>query len=235
MEKINILLVFLLVYTTSLSAQNLKGTVYELNGNQGVSQVEVTNLRTAQSVYTDEKGDFTISTNKDDLLSFSYPGYRIDTVMITDFDFKRVYLTPLENMNILTEVEIQGMSDQRLAEEIKKAKGESRAVSTIHSGGIAISPSRLFGKSAKDARKRYELLILEQQNRLILKKFNPILITSLTPLKGRDLDLFMVKYKPSYSFVNSADDEQLNLYIMDSYKKYKALTEQEKNKITLKK
>lgn len=231
--KLVFVFAFIAFYFPSLKAQSLSGIVYELNSNEIIPQVEVINLSTSQSVYTDNKGSFAIPVKKDNLLSFSYPGYRVDTMMIIDFDFKRVYLTPEKNMNILSEVEIRGMSDQQLTAEIEKARNDSKSTSTMFSGGIAISPSRLFGQGAKKSRRRYELLLEEQRNRLILKRFNPLLISSLTPLKGRDLSLFMVKYKPSYEFANTADDEQIKLYIFDSYKKYKALTKEEKDQIEL--
>jgi len=234
-EKKIFFFIILLISFSFLKGQDLQGTVYELNSNQVMPQVEVTNLHTSGSVYTNEKGNFIIPVKKDDLLSFSYPGYRIDTILVIDFDFKRVYLTPIENINILSEVEVRGMSDQQLAEEIEKAKEESESTSTLFSGGLAISPSRLFGKSAKAARKRYEFLVQEQQDRLIWKRFSPSLITSLTPLKGRDLELFRIRYKPSYDFAKSADDEKLRLYIMDSYKEYKTLDEQQKGNIELRK
>src|SRR5690606_1576308 len=100
-------------------------------------------------------------------------------------------------------------------------------------GGIAISPSRLFGKDAKDARSRHEALVAEKNNRVIMARFNPLLITSLTPLKGKDLDLFIVKYKPSYEFIQKSDEEQVRLYIMDSFKEFKSLSPEEKEKIQL--
>lgn len=67
-----------------------------------------------------------------------------------------------------------------------------------------------------------------------MDKFNPVLITSLTPLNGKDLDLFIVKYKPSYEFIEKSDEEQIRLYIMDSFKAFKNLSPEEKEKIELK-
>src|SRR5690606_17101681 len=102
-------------------------------------------------------------------------------------------------------------------------------------GGIAISPSRIFGKEGKEARRLHDLLIAEKRDRAIMFKFNPLLITSLTPLAGKDLDLFIVKYKPTYEFIEKSDEEQIRLYIMDSFKEFNNLSPEEKEKIQLEK
>src|SRR5690606_12713580 len=139
--------------------------------------------------------------------------------------------------NILEDVEITEWSDAQLDQQIEIARQQGKIVDTPFGGGIAISPSRLFGKDAKEARSRHEILVAEKQDRAIMRKFDPLLISSLTPLKGRDLDLFIVKYKPSYEFAQRSDEVQIRLYIIDSCKeldKFSAV-EKEKEQIQLKK
>ena len=203
----------------------------ELDSSKPIAQVEVTNLSTQTQVETDSMGVFSIPVKLNELISFSYPGFRVDTLLITDYEYKRIYLTPIPGFNILEDVEITELSDAQLDEQIKIAQQDGEAVQ--FNNGIAISPSRLFGSKARAARDRYPLLIAERESRVILAKFTPDLITSLTPLQGLDLDRFMVKYKPSYDFIMKSDDEQLRLYIMDSYKKYKELSPAEREAISL--
>src|SRR5690606_10134053 len=171
---------------------------------------------------------------KGDRLSFSYPGYRVDTVVVTDMSLKRIYLTPITGY-VLSEVEITEMSENQLDIAIENAREAGRVAGTGTTGGLFISPSRIFGKEAKDARKRYHLLMEEKESRAILAKFTPELIQSITPLKGRQLDLFMVQYKPSYSFIQNADDAALRLYIIDAYQAFKKLSPQEIDDLKLKK
>lgn len=214
-----------------LKAQTLKGIVMELDSSKPIQQVEVKNLRTEMIVETTASGEFEIEAVVNDLLTFGYPGYRLDTLLVVDDEVKRVYMTPLENFNILEDVEITDLSDVQLEEEIRIARERGRSLHTAQGGGIAISPSRLFGREAKEARKRYELLLEEKENRVVNSKFNEAIITPITPLKGRDLDLFIVKFRPSYEFVEKSDEEQMRLYIMDSYKEFKNMSQAEKDKI----
>lgn len=232
MKRVVVFFLFILL-VSGAQAQTLKGIVMELDSSKPIQQVEVKNVRTDVLVETTASGEFSIDANVNDLLTFGYPGYRLDTLVVVDHELKRVYMTPLKDFNILEDVEITDLSDVQLEEEIRLARERGKSVHTAQGGGIAISPSRLFGREAKEARRRYELLIEEKENRVINARFNEGIITPIIPLKGRDLDLFMVKFRPSYEFVEQSDDEQIRLYIMDSYKEFKNMSQAEKDKIKL--
>ena len=232
MKRVVVFFLFILL-VSGAQAQTLKGIVMELDSSKPIQQVEVKNVRTDVLVETTASGEFSIDANVNDLLTFGYPGYRLDTLVVVDHELKRVYMTPLKDFNILEDVEITDLSDVQLEEEIRLARERGKSVHTAQGGGIAISPSRLFGREAKEARRRYELLIEEKENRVINARFNEGIITPIIPLKGRDLDLFMVKFRPSYEFVEQSDDEQIRLYIMDSYKEFKNMSQSEKDKIKL--
>jgi len=231
MKQLFLFIVLFLGSTILLKAQTLKGMVMELNTSKPIAQVDIQNLSTKQAVETNSSGEFSINIKLNELLSFHYPGYRIDTLVVTDYEYRRIYLTPIKGFNILKDVEITELSDVQLNQQIEIAKQQGKTVE--FNGGIAISPSRLFGKQAKEARSRYDLLVAERENRAIASKFNPLLITSITPLTDKDLDLFIVKYKPSYEFVMKSDEEQIRLYIMDSFKEFNKLSSEEKEKLTL--
>lgn len=232
---------------TLLKAQNtLKGVVMELDSSKPIAQVEIRNLTSNANVETNSAGEFSIEVKVNESLSFSYPGYRVDTLFVIDHEFKRVYLSPIPGFNILKDVEITELSDVQLEEQISIARQQGKITEVgigegttnrhggVNRGGLAISLSRIFGKEAKEARLLYDLLMAEKIDRAIMAKFSPALIQSLTPLKDKDLDLFIVKYKPSYQFVAGSDDEKIRLYIMDSFKAFKSLSPEEKSKIELK-
>lgn len=231
MKKLFLLVSVLLSSVVLVQAQSYKGVVMELDSSKPIAQVEISNLSTHQSVETNSLGEFSIEVKLNELLSFSYPGFRVDTLLITDYEYKRIYLTPIPDFNILEDVEITELSDLQLDQQIQIAQQEGETVQ--FNNNISISPSRLFGSKARAARARYPLLVAERENRAIMAKFSPALITELTPLQGKDLDQFIVKYKPSYVFITRSDEEQIRLYIMDSYKKYKELSQEEKNAIGL--
>lgn len=212
----------------------LNGFVLELNSSQPMELVEITNLTTGKTIESDREGKFSIAANKNELLRFAYPGYRTDTIVVIEFDLKRVYMTPTEGSIRIDEVQVRAMTDSRLATEIEKARVEGEyAESSQQRGGLRLSLSRIFGKSGRQARQRYELLVAERDRRNIEARFSPLEIQKLTPLKDRDLELFMAKYKPTAAFASSASDEDMRIYIMDSYTKFNALSEEERAAIQL--
>lgn len=245
MRQLFIFFLLFFSFTVSVDAQTLKGIVMELNTSTPIAQVSIHNLTTKQFVETNSSGEFSLAVKPNELISFSYPGYRIDTLVVTNYEYKRIYLTPIAGFNILEDVEITELSDAQLNEQIEIARQQGKITETgigegtrnrhggVNRGGIAISPSRIFGKEAKEARARYDLLVAEKMDRAVMDKFNPLLITSLTPLTGQELDLFIVRYKPTYEFIMKSDEEQIRLYIMDSFKEFNNLSQAEKDKIKL--
>ncbi|WP_257658209.1 carboxypeptidase-like regulatory domain-containing protein [Parapedobacter lycopersici] len=230
-----ILAVTLLLPDTGVAQQTnntLNGIVLKLDSGEPLQYVEITNINTGTATESDEKGNFSIKASKNERLRFEYPGYRTDTLVIIEFDLKRVYLTPDGSAILIDEVRIEALSDNQLATEIERAKREGQiAEASQHRGGIRISPSRWFGQRGKQARQRYELLLAEQERRKIDSRFTPQLITSLTPLSGQQLGLYMTKYRPTVDFISSANDEALRLYIMDTYAAFKKLTPAELSEI----
>src|SRR5690606_30501056 len=98
-------------------------------------------------------------------------------------------------------------------------------------GGVRVSPSRWFGKSGRQARQRYELLLAEKERRKVDARFTSEAITAVTPLAGEDLELYMTKYRPTAEFLATADESDLRRYIMDTYAEFKALTPKQRAEI----
>lgn len=212
--------------TLAQEANVLKGFVLELDSGEPLQAVEITNLNTGDAATSEKNGSFSIEIRKNERLRFEYPGYRTDTLVVIEFDVKRVYMS-LDGSTIqIDEVQIQAMTDNRLASEIDRAKQEGQVTETSqYRGGIRISPSRWFGREGRQARQRYELLLAEQERRKIDARFTPELIMSVTPLEGQSLAQYMTQYRPDADFVSSATDDDLRLYIMDTYAKFKGQEE----------
>ena len=229
--------IFMLSTGTSLAriAQQdtvLAGYVLELDSGEPLQYVEVKNLKTGVRTESSKDGKFTIAVNKNERLQFEYPGYRTDTLVVIEFDVKRVYMTPDGSAIQIDEVQIHAMTDSRLATEIKRAKEEGQFTEVSqHRGGVRISPSRWFGKDARQARQRYELLLAEQERRKIDARFTREAIMAITPLTGNELELYMTKYRPSVEFLSTADESDLRLYIMDTYTQFKELTPEQRAEI----
>lgn len=214
--------------------QALEGIVLELQSGEPMFDVLVTNIRTEAQTRTDRQGQFTIATGLNDRLKFEYSGYRTDTVVIIDFGLKRVYMTAADGSIVIDAVSITAMTDHRLQEEIERTKQEgSVAEASQYRGGLRLSPSRMFGQEGKQARQRHRMLVAERDRRQVERRFSPEAIQALTPLTGRELDLFRVKYRPDVSFAASASEQDMQLYIMDSYAAFTKLTEEERAAIKL--
>ncbi len=210
----------------------LNGLVLELGSGEPLQSVEITNLQTGATVESLRDGKFSIAAKKNERLRFEYPGYRTDTLVIIEFDVKRIYMTPDGSTIQLDEVQIQAMTDSRLTTEIERARKEGQfAEASQHRGGIRVSPSRWFGQQGRQARQRYNLLLAEQERRKVDARFTPEMVTAITPLDGQELELYMTKYRPSVEFISSASDDDIRLYIMDTYAKFKDLSPQQKAEI----
>ncbi len=230
-----IFVLFLVAGSFQLQAQeSLRGIIQEYQSDERMSQVEVKNLNTQQAVRSKEDGSFEISASKDEVLTFYYPGYRIDSLVVLSFEVKRIYMSPIDDPNMLDEVNITSLTNNRLASEMERLRQNGQVANTVTGGGIGISPSRIFGGGAKKARRQYRLLEEEANNRKIDTRFTTALVQSLTPLDGEELELFMINYRPKISFLNTANEETLKLYVADSYKEFQAMSDAQKEKIKLK-
>jgi len=225
-------LVFSTIYTLQAQEQ-LKGIVLEYKSNEVMQQVAVKNLNSGDSVLTNRSGEFAIPAQQDDILQFTAIGYRVDSLVVTDFALKRIYLSAVNDPRVLETVEI--MTNSRLKEEMENLRKQAQYANTVSGGGIGISPSRLFGHGARNARRQYKILLAESNNRLVDNRFTVALIQSLTPLKGEDLTLFMAAYRPDVAFIQQVNEERLRVYIMDAYNEFKKMNAADKEKLKIKK
>ncbi|MGK6353145.1 carboxypeptidase-like regulatory domain-containing protein [Parapedobacter sp. DT-150] len=225
-KALHVLFYLLALSFTALAQQDtLTGYVLELGDGEPLQYVEIKNLETGVLTESQADGKFAIPVKKNERLQFEYPGYRTDTLVVTAFEIKRVYMTTDGSAIQIDEVQIQAMTDSRLVAEIERARKEGQvAEASQRRGGVRISPSRWFGQQGKQARLRYKLLLAEQERRKIDARFTPEAVMAVTPLKDRDLELYMTKYRPTVDFLSTADEADLRLYIMDTYAKFKALT-----------
>ncbi|WP_146113666.1 hypothetical protein [Sphingobacterium gobiense] len=206
-----------------VNAQEIKGIVHELESSQRLREVTVKNLRTNKTTETDVEGNFTISGNINDLLTFTQPGYEVDTAFIYEEGLQRIYLVRDSKSIVIDEIVISRLTDSRLALEIEKAKNEGQVTEASQNrGGLRISLSRLFGRQSKNARKNLDLLLEEQNNRKVDRLFNERVIRATVPLTDTEMALFREQFRPSLEFIETASPEDVRAYILDSYGKFKA-------------
>ena len=208
-----IFLILFLVITGSVQAQNvLKGTVYEGKSSRKLSNVFVRDINSKEASLTDNSGNFSIRTVINHTLIFSSPGYVSDTLYLVDLSPKHIELS-FRNITLNT-VNVTSTRSFNPREEYPDVYEKSK---------FALSPSRIFGKEAKNARRLKHYFDRETDERQIDSIFNAAYVSSVVPLKGQDLENFMTLYRPTLAFLKKTPRSSLTLYLNDSYKKFMAL------------
>ncbi|MEO6633511.1 MAG: hypothetical protein ABIN13_17360 [Mucilaginibacter sp.] len=210
-----VLILLLAVMAGSASAQGLlKGTVYESASGNKLADVFIRNNNNKQLGITDKNGNFSIKAEVGNLLIFDSPGYVADTLFLVDMTPKKIQL--VTKTIALREVTI---NSTRQAFDPHKEYPEIYTKSKLY----VLSPTTWFGKEAKDARRLKRYFKREEEERRIDAVFTRTYVGSIVPLKGIELEDFMLMYRPTYAFIKGNDNVSLAVYINDSYKKYQAL------------
>lgn len=222
LKKLCILTVLFISIVTTLRAQEIKGIVHELNSSERLKDVTVKNLRTNDEATSNGDGEFLIRGSLNDLLTFAQPGYETDTIFIYEEGIQRIYLVRDQKSIIIDEVLVTRLTDSRLAAEIATARNEGKVVEVSQNkGGLRVSPSRLFGRKSKQARKNLDLLLSEQSKRKVDRLFTAKLIRSIIPISEEELPLFRERFRPELQFIETASAEDVRIYVLDSYAKFK--------------
>ncbi|WP_214072449.1 hypothetical protein [Mucilaginibacter sp. dw_454] len=206
----------LLLAACAANAQDyLKGTVNEVGTNQRLSNVFIKDVNNKKITLVDKDGKFEIQSTLGHTLIFDSPGYVSDTLFIVDNRPLKVEMRPLGI--ILKDVTITSTRSPTFnpREEYPEVYTKSK---------VAIfSPSTWFSREGKNARRLKKFFTTEERERYIDQVYTRTYVSSLVPLKGADLQVFMAMYRPSYEYVRSNTGPSLAVYINDSYQKYKAL------------
>ncbi|MBC2844129.1 SusC/RagA family TonB-linked outer membrane protein [Winogradskyella flava] len=120
----------LLLLNIGVSAQDrytLKGGVVAAADKMPIPGVNILVLNTTRGTSTDFDGNFTIEVSNDEILQFSYLGYKTQTVIVTGQESISVAL--VEDSNTLDEVVLIGYGDQ-------KEKNVTSSLTTVSSEDI---------------------------------------------------------------------------------------------------
>jgi hypothetical protein len=208
--------VMMLFFTAALvNAQGvLRGTVAENASNSPLSNVFIRDINSKQLALSDGGGSFEIKTETGHSLIFDCPGYVSDTLYVINMEPKRIHL--LVKTIALREVSIKaGRPSFDPHTEYPQVYEKSKV--------YILSPTTWFSKEGKDARRLKKYFAHEAEEEHVDAVFNMTYVGSIVPLKGQQLEDFMVMYRPTYAFVKSNNGESMAAYINDCYKKYQAL------------
>lgn len=212
-----------------MSQDEVKGVILDSNTKQRVAGVYLYNTTEEEGVFNNLKGEFTITAKAGDVLIFAREGYFPDTVVVAS---QATLLVNLQRSSIwLKEVHVMGKkSPQQVLEEKKEEfgdaykKGKPGPLLSTGEQGVGLSIDALYAlisREGKNARYLQEIIERDYRDAIIDYRFTSYLVKSLTGLEGKELDDFMLKYRPSYYFVLNSNDYNLGIYIKESYESYK--------------
>nr|WP_294897298.1 hypothetical protein [uncultured Pedobacter sp.] len=208
----------------------LAGLVFDKDTKQRLNRVNITNLRTNQTVYNNTKGEFSINAQTGDILISRLNNYKTDTLKITNQTAIIIYLQRLAIP--LPEVLFKDSVLQAKAkyEETKKAfnqavrLGNDKDILNIGNGTVGLGIDAIwsaFSKEGRNARHLTDIMERDYQNNMVDQIFNKDLVTRVTGLKGDQLLVFMLNFRPSYNFVMQTNQYALVSFIKQAYQRYK--------------
>jgi len=218
-----------------VSAQyKVKGTVYDSSRIYRIEAVTV-NSTSGRMTMTDSLGRYQITVNEKDSIWFSYlgkptPKYPLLKIPdVTQFDIAlRLKSDVMQEVRIRShsyrEDSIQNRKDYAKVFDFHRPNVAS--LTSIGPTGAAIDLDELIRvfqfRKNKSMEKFKERLEEQERQKFIDHRFNKALVRRLTNLDGSDLDVFMLKYRPSYAFTLTASEYDFQLYIKKCFELFKS-------------
>jgi hypothetical protein len=202
----------------------VNGVILENGSKNRIALAEITNTRNNYSVGSNDMGIFQLKSVIGDTLVVTKRGFNDKFVVL--ISSKDVVIN-LNRGNTLSEVVITGQRKKRVLDEIKqdfKHKGSFYAgkppfLSFLFTPLTALYET--FGRTPKNARRFNNYYVTEMQQTHIDQFFNRTLINKCTGLEGKELDNFMINYRPEFEKTKNWNVYDGTKWIMDSFKKYK--------------
>ncbi len=210
--------------------KQIQGIVFDQSTKERIAKVFVTNTRTKANIYNNLKGEFTVNVRLNDVLIFAKTGYFNDTVKVTALQTLPVYLK--RSSIVLREVTIRDSAltaeKQRDAnkKEFSQAYGAlaNKDLLTVGSNGAGIGIDAIYNmlsRRGRNATKLREIIDRDYKAKVVDDRFNPIIVGSITGLKGEQLTSFMYRYRPDYNLVVMLNDYDFISYIKSSYNRFR--------------
>ncbi|RZK41560.1 MAG: hypothetical protein EOO90_11015 [Pedobacter sp.] len=208
------------VYAQDIS---VNGVVLEKGSRQRIASVEVKNSRNRFTVFSDNMGLFVIKASLGDTLRLEKRGYTETFVVVSGTGS---LVVSLNQAAMLNEVVIEGESKKQTLDGIKR---DFRNKGSFHAGkpsflSFIFTPItaiyELVGRTPRNARRFGRYYNNEIQQSHVDGFFNRSIITNNTGLTGKELDNFMINYRPEYERTRNWTSYDGLRWIKESYKKY---------------
>jgi hypothetical protein len=185
---------------------------------------------------TDSVGNYEITVPPDDSIFFSYLGratakYPVKNInSLNNFDIAlHVDATELKEVNVMPRSyrndSLRNRKDYEKYFDFRKPNPFKLSDGSAGLGmGAGFDLDQIIRYFQFDRTKRLlafqRRLEEDEQDKYIDHRFNPSMVLKVTHLQGDELDSFMVKYRPSYSFCIRATDYDLLEYTKLAFTEY---------------
>lgn len=202
----------------------LNGVVMESGSSIRIALAEISNKRSGFTVGSNDLGLFQIKAQVGDTLLIVKRNYADRQVVVQSARDMIAYLN-LSGTN-LNQVDIRGQSKKAELDAIRKDfrdkgsfyAGKPPLLSYIFTPLTALY--ELVGGTPKKARRFNKYYNTEMQQTEIDGFFNESLIKKHTELSGKELENFMLNYRPDYEKSKNWTEYDAVKYIRDTYKQY---------------
>lgn len=227
LNRLNIfLIIFILCSSFGVSFSQtyiIGGVIKEKDQNVRIGDAQIINQRTGLSVKSSSLGLFQIKANIGDTLLVIKAEFSDFTAAVTNTDDMIINLSRnryLKEVKVYAQTKKAEMEDMKREYKNKGAfyQGKPPLLSFLFKPLTAVY--ELFGRTPRNARRFGRYYETEMQQTLIDRFFNEQLIQSNTDLKEKDLEDFMLNYRPEYEKAKNWTDYDGLKHIRDSYKKY---------------
>lgn len=185
---------------------------------------------------TDSSGGYAITVPSDDSIYFSYLGratvkYPVkDINTLSNFDIAlHVDPTELKEVNVMPhsyrDDSLQNRLDYEKFFDFKKPNPFTLSSGSSGLGmGAGFDIDQIIRYFQFDRTRRLlafqHRLVEDEQDKYVDHRFNPSMVLRVTHLQGDELDSFMMKYRPSYTFCVRATDYDLMEYTKLAFTEY---------------
>lgn len=211
----------------------IKGTVYDDTQRIPLENIWVLSYRGA-STFTDSLGNYSITLAPDDSLYFSYEGKGTKKYLAKaiphPYAFDMSLRVKLRNAlpNVIVRPRSYKLDSMENRADYAKVFNYQKPnpLRNINVGGgtVGIDPNEIINMFRFKRNRRMlsfqNRLEEEEQDKYINYRFNKTIVKKLTTLQGAALDNFMLRYRPSYYFVQASNDLELYQYIWSAGKQY---------------
>lgn len=227
----HILLIFLCCMQHDLvfGQDNISGMVLDADSKQRIAKVLLVNTSTGENIYNTSKGEFTLRLKPGDVLIANKENYHSDTLvyagakaLVISLKRKTIAIAPVTVMGRVSPEEILARRREEYSKAYRLADpGDFVSVGQNGAGLSIDAVYNYFSREGKNARRLTKYFQREYEDNYIDIIFTKEFIREVTGLEGEPLENFMIRYRPTYQFVLTADRYQLVKYVRTKYEYFK--------------